>query len=269
MSFTPTPSPNPWVQGINILINAAALGYAYWESKGGAENIFDYQDAPATGPVYQQLQVLFDKTPGVGSAVERELFNVNLLNITSGDPDSTWTAGDFSGIEARFDTWWTAQKVYHSTSLKLAGYKWFQRQVGVVSAGASHRLTLRSVAATASQDSLPAQVATSITLETGHRKHWGRIYLPAHTELNSDVYGRCSVGYVDAVALNWNNLMANLGTDQIFPVIVRHDPAGSTSSPPTKTPLELMTITGIHVDDVPDIIRRRRVQDVLYRKHYP
>lgn len=261
----PTPSPNPWAQGINVLINLAGLGYAYWASRGDAESLFTYQDAPAAVE-FRQVQVLFDRTPGVGSAVERELFSLYILNITAGDVDNTWTTGDYTGIEGRLDAWWTAQKTFHTSALKLVGYKWYERALGVPQSGPAVRLTNRSVPGTAATDSLPAQVATSVTLETAHRKHWGRVYLPAHAEGGSDVYGRVLSSVVDAMALNVNNLFANLATDQTYPVVVRNDP---DQLPAVKSPLELLTITGIHVDDVPDIIRRRRYQDVLYRKHYP
>lgn len=268
MSFTPTPSPNPWVQGINILINLAALGYAYWDSKGGAENVFDYQDQPASVD-YRQLQVLFDKNVSFTGAQERELFNINLVNLTAGDIDNTWTTADYTGVEARFNTWWTAQKTLHPASVALKGYKWYSRSIGVPQAGENIRLNTVTVPGTGAGDSLPPQIATSVTLETGHRKHWGRVYLPAHVEGNSDQYGRPSSSFVDACALNFNNLMAGLSTDQTFPVIVRNDPAAMAGSPPAKIPLELMTITGLHVDDVADVIRRRRYQTVNYRRHYP
>jgi hypothetical protein len=112
------------------------------------------------------------------------------------------------------------------------------------------------------------QVASTVTLMTAARKHWGRVYLPISPTVIGNG-GRVLESSVDAYAnafKTWFNSMFNLSgwTSAPFgaiPVIVQRTSL-SDGLPGVLT----RRVIGVRVDDVPDVIRSRRWKSAGYRK---
>jgi hypothetical protein len=102
---------------------------------------------------------------------------------------------------------------------------------------------------------LPTQDACSITLKTVPRRHWGRFYLPGFTGTQMDDSshrGHWKPALCDTLAAAAKVLCSGPGSN--LPVVYSQ-------------PLHVTYgITEVQVDDVPDIIRRRRAKKAIYKK---
>jgi hypothetical protein len=93
----------------------------------------------------------------------------------------------------------------------------------------------------------------SVTKRTAIPRHWGRVYVPGLTEgaTATGGTGRWNTGLVDGMGSAFHNFFDAMQTAG-FPVVV--------ASTQTDKRLEgaLLGITEVQVDDLPDVIRRRR-----------
>jgi hypothetical protein len=121
------------------------------------------------------------------------------------------------------------------------------------------RSVTRAVAGTGAFGDLPPQVACSITLRTASRRSWGRTYLPlgalgASNDLSG---GRFSTSYVDYVANATGTLVGTLASNDFYLVVY------------SATKSALLNVEQVEVDNVPDVIRRRRWKSSTYKKILP
>jgi hypothetical protein len=141
-----------------------------------------------------------------------------------------------------------------------------------------------SIPGTATGDALPPQIACSVTELTDARKHWGRFYLPGFGEADNNPTGtlanlaqitianEAKVLYdrwnamTDTNAVVWGRITAQ---SQYNSPIVPDRPFPSWFAPP---PPVTTLVTGayavqkIRVDELWDVIRRRRYQSALVRE---
>jgi hypothetical protein len=184
----------------------------------------------------------------------------DILNITSGAPDSSWTSADFTAVEARLATFYGSMNSLMPSSASVREYRW---HVLPDTAGDTAAVRVKPVTAAligSAGNSLPPQVAMTATKQTASRKHWGRVYLgPLRQSVigTTDTNGRFTSANVDAVAGYFNTLRAGLQADD-FPMVVYDRTRG-----------HLATVDSVRVDDVPDIVRSRRPDWVPYRKLLP
>jgi len=106
------------------------------------------------------------------------------------------------------------------------------------------------------------QVAISTTDRTPYRRHWGRNYWPAVPPENVASDGHYLPAFVDAWATGLEGLYANLSAQEFFPVV-------TVSQIDSVYARGLLTVTELQVDDVPDVVRRRRPRATTYRKQLP
>jgi hypothetical protein len=100
---------------------------------------------------------------------------------------------------------------------------------------------------------LPPQAAISVTLKTAHRLRWGRYYLPAPARGTMDDKGAIDVAVATALAAATQKLTDRSGTGACATVFSR---LHWNHEDPEK----------IQVDDIFDVIRRRRYSSPLYRQ---
>jgi hypothetical protein len=102
-----------------------------------------------------------------------------------------------------------------------------------------------------------------VTEKTPVAKHWGRFYMPGMSASNLEAAGaRWSDAMVDAAALSMSTLAQDLADDHIHLVV----PVTQIDKIATRT---LFGVSAVQVDDIPDVVRRRRPVSVSYRKVYP
>jgi hypothetical protein len=109
---------------------------------------------------------------------------------------------------------------------------------------------------TATSQPMPPQCAVSVTWRTSARLRWGRFYLPGVVSAHLDTSGRLDVATCDAIANAAHLLTDRSGTGGVLTVFSRKH--WNHSDP------EL-----IQVDDIVDIIRRRRFSQPHYRATLP
>jgi len=59
---------------------------------------------------WKRLLAVVTRASPTGTTEDKAVMTFDLLNITSGQDDPTWTTSDFTTAEGLFDTWWTSIK---------------------------------------------------------------------------------------------------------------------------------------------------------------
>jgi len=167
-------------------------------------------------------------------------------------PTSFDTAARTAGT-TKLKTFWTAVQALVSNKATLREVRWydvpetapykpiFVETIPVVSGGA-----------TGSAAPLPTQVAMSVTFKTANRKNWGRFYLPCLTSSVLSTNGYFDTSPVDIVATAADALTNRSLTPYMC---IWSKTTGVAQDP-----------MFVQVDDVPDVVRRRRANVTTYRK---
>lgn len=169
----------------------------------------------------------------------------DFLNLTSDDPDDTWTAADFASLEARIVTWWAAVNAYTPGGTKMTRLYWHRVGAGIGKPNPAVRITdiASPVSSASSTFSAPPQAACSLSLRHGSRRSWGRTYLPLAGGL---VNGRLSSPDMSALRTATAALLTGAKTDDFIGVVtsVVHSQA--------------FVIERVVVDNIVDVVRNRR-----------
>jgi hypothetical protein len=189
-------------------------------------------------------------------SMDRVQTHIDFVNMTAGAPDDTWTAGDFTTVEAAIDAFWTTIKPNFHSGLVLTEYRWYRVGPGAAPPEPTVRVVTRSVAGTSGTGPLPQQCAFTISLRTALRKHWGRMYLPAPTLAQLAAGGLASTTFTDAIANAFNTLVTTVETADFYPVVY------------SRSRSRAYAVNRVVVDNVIDVIRRRRPEKQTYQKVY-
>lgn len=227
----------------------------------GLEAFYDYiTEATAVQDVQWRYVVLrWSRSTPVGTVEDHAQIGINIVNITGGNIDTTWTTGDYTTCEGFLDEWVNVLAPYIHQSHTLVDYRWYVRQFAVpmtavkrfADTGPPARITPKSTAMLGIGTCLPYQSAMSVTLRTPTPRHWGRFYLPGIPPANMAASSRL----LSSVTVSLANNVAELADDlagQDFQMVVPTTQVNRVLVP------ALQTVTSIQVDDVPDVIRRRR-----------
>jgi hypothetical protein len=106
-------------------------------------------------------------------------------------------------------------------------------------------------------DRLPPQIACSVTEETAVRKRWGRFYIPGFVVTDVSTSGRFAGSVVTQIA------------DAASTMYNQMNGAGRGFVSYRRADATFQLVSGIRVDDVPDVIRRRRFSTTLNRQLRP
>jgi len=109
---------------------------------------------------------------------------------------------------------------------------------------------------TSSSNPLPPQIAASVTFKTAHRLRWGRFYVPGLTSTALEQNGRLATSLIDDLITASAILTDRSGSGGSLTVFSRkywnhEDPER------------------IQVDDIPDVIRRRRFSAAITKHDAP
>lgn len=236
-----------------------------------------------------RLHVYYQKMRGTAAGDDRDLTTHDFLI-----DDATWPdAGgglthNYATAEGDFITFWNGMVTDANTGalVKPVEFRWYRQDSGIIPWGDPSRvLSAPTVTAAANTvATLPPQVACSVTEMTVSRRHWGRWYLPSPPAARCAADGSFTSQLVNGGADRVKTLYDSWNSRGITPVVL-----GSVKSttnlaliPPTAwlgeaflksigkdlTESRIMVaypITGLRMDDVPDIIRRRRFETALLR----
>lgn len=232
-------------------VQVTSPGYALTDWASGGTSA-----AAGSGVGVRRASVVIDRAT-MNALMDPALMHFDFLNMTSGNPDDTWITSDYGVLETAIQTWWTGVKVYIPTTWKLSAILWHRVGTGVTKPNPAERIfTLGApVAGTGGTYNQAPQAALSITFRTGVRKSWGRTYLPFGGAVGSD--GMVGASTVDAVATATGTLVSTAATNDMHLVVVSAPLASS------------LNVENIQVDNVIDVIRRRRVKRKTYAKVLP
>lgn len=244
-----------------VLIMGSAL---LWQNREYVEALFDrVVDTESAVPLfgYRMVAVMGEKDASGGAWTQRAQFGVHWLNTTGGDLDTTWTSGDFSAVETGLQTFWSGLSTWVSSIYRLEEIRWYGYGPDTVGTKDDpipvYRVT--AVAGTpqgGASSGSPSTNACAITLKTALRKHWGRFYVPINaTKL--DVAGRLSSANCDTLAAAAQAFLRSGESAGVYPVV--YDKARKSA----------FTANDLQVDDIADVIRRRRQSVTQYRKVLP
>jgi hypothetical protein len=217
----------------------------------------------------RRLVLKFSRTPAGGTSEDAAAFTCHYAKLTGGAPDSNWLTADYTAVEGRWDTWWTAYKIYFPATFTFRGYTWYKdgpawspadRADGP--ANPATRQTNRAVAGTqAATSMLPPQLALTVTKVTDIRKRWGRLYMLAGSTGFTDNDGRLTAGQLATWLGLFVTCFNGCRADGKQPVIFSRGRSshtakrGGTIAAHGATAYE---ITGLQMDNLYDVVRSRR-----------
>lgn len=197
------------------------------------------------------------------------LVTLDLANITNGGIDSSWTAGDYAITDPilteLLDSWATLMAPDYSWSeiryYRRAYNPYTMSQPFTLSGPPDHVVAHSAPGLGTAR--IASQVAMTHTEVTTYPHHWGRSYWPAPASVpNLGTGAYFTQGAVDTWAAELQRVYDELMVAQFFPCV----PTTQVQKQPSR---QLLGVQAIQVDDVPDIVRRRRLRNTTYRKLLP
>lgn len=228
----------------------------YWASQALQAGTVITVDANDTISV-SKSQLVFDRTTPVGT--REDVMVAGLWWCAPAGSNSAFlSSADKTALDTAIAAWWTTMKAQTTTQYTLRETRWYDYSPLSSRPGPVDKVTASAVAGTSASGRGPDQIAITSTYKTASRKHWGRTYWPT---LNAVVYtanyGRFSTTVCDTLANATRTLFQTTGSSGLVcPVVVS---IGHKA---------VMGIRELQVDDVPDVIRRRRDKMATYRKQY-
>lgn len=243
------------------------------EETGDETPTYDASNTQAAVPLAntaRRVNIVWDR---VGLTEDRCMTHLDLVNVTAGQLDPTWTAGDFTAVETALDTWQGVIGGYMPSSFHLDQYRWYRLGPGAVPPEPAVRITERNTPGGAAASYIPLQLAFSVTFVTGARGHWGRQYLPLSAlSLISSTTGMWGSAPITTIAGAYTALINSLAAADFYPVVYsKAKPARTTKAGIALPPAMARTynVEKIQIDNVPDVIRRRRARANITRTTVP
>lgn len=262
MPLTPA-LPAPLLKGAKVLIKSAEAVIP------PALALYDYITSPTAVADLQWRYIVLRWTRASPSGTVEDVAQVgfNVTNITGGDLDITWTQADYDQVVSHLNELWLGIKQFVSTGHTLTDARFYVRSFRVPMTP-DQRFNFSGPPAFLHQFSdpgsnsglvLPYQTSMSITFKTPAPRHWGRVYLPGMTATSlSATNGRIDTAVAGSLAQHFAEFKDDLEGSQ-FQLVVPTTQINKVLTP------ALQTVTAIQVDDIPDVVRRRRARQPALR----
>jgi hypothetical protein len=209
-----------------------------------------------------------------GDDADDQQFGLHIVNYTNGSIDNTWNQADFDNCNALIDSFVQTFLPYVCSRLsysQLTAYRMAYNPYTIaepfVDSGAPVFNNPKTLPGGTSGQ-IPPQPAQTVTFRTLTRRNWGRIYLPSLIPNAYTSSGRLTTTLVDALAAAAQAMVENLAATGMHIVVPATSVGGSKGHPGTPT-RALQAIQAVAVDDVSDVIRRRRHKTITHRAVRP
>lgn len=238
--------------------------------------LYDYisRQDPATELLWRKVYVTYNRATPTATTEDAAVFTLNIANITGGQLDGTWTAADYTTCDNAIQELLSSLTSLIATTHTMRDVRYYQAQfnpdlpIGAniwkpgdagtppkrfAKMGPPAHIFIPTGANGSATTSLPYQVAASVTFKTPAPKHWGRCYLPGLgvIDISGSTFGRFGSGTIQTLANAFAEFYDDLGNAD-FQLVV------PTTQQDGKYATGLSGVTSIVVDDIPDVIRRRR-----------
>lgn len=217
---------------------------------------------------WRHVQMVWTDTVS-GLKADEMIVTFDIANITNGGLDSSWTTQDYSTVTAQLAALFENWAAHMDSTVNSKEIRYYRRAYNPYSVADPYPPSGPPehvdpwVAVGADIRPMPHQVAVTHSEITTYPRHWGRAYWPALGATSSMVGGgRLSSTFVDAWATELQTVYDNLMTAEFFPCVPTTRVNGVASR-------QLLGVQSIQVDNVADIIRRRRARQTTYRKVLP
>lgn len=237
-----------------------------------------------------RLQAVYAKKRG---AVEGDDVDITTHDFVI--DDATWpdagTGGlthNYASMEASFQAFWDALQAVGemSAACGLKEYRWYREDDGELPWGDPARVQSRAGGPDwgTGVTGLPPQCSSTVTELTDWRRHWGRFYIPGlatnYLATDGSLGSQAVTGFADAAEAlynSWNSkgvtcvVLGSVKQDINVGVVFPNAIAGNLferwiGKDLTDTRRRVaFPVTGIRVDDVIDVQRRRRFEAPLIR----
>jgi hypothetical protein len=205
----------------------------------------------------RRVHVVWERASGSGIPEDVAVTSMDFLNVTAGNPDSTWVEADFGTLETLLDAWWGAINDFVSAQHTLREYRWYRVGPGVGVPNPAVRVMPRGTAGGAGGTPLPPQVAMTITERVAPRKHWGRMYVPSPTTAAVAGDGRIATTTYNGLLNATANLYDGAQDADFIPVVY------------SETKRRFLAVEKLQVDDLFDVVRSRRFDRPNNRAIFP
>lgn len=261
MPPSPIPAPLPlWAKAI-LQITPFVAGWLL--------DHFAYGEDELTVLNWDHVQVVYSRSTPATTTEDLAMFTIDIVNITGGAVDGTWTTTDLDQVDTALGAFTTSIKALQTNNHVLKEYRHYLRSFNSLDnakpfaeTGPPVRITPKTGTGTLSTGFQAYQVAATITELTPSPKHWGRLYIPGFGSGNIDSNGRIAAAAVSAMANAYSTLATSLQGNGFFPVV----PITQIDKTPVRG---LLTVSGAQVDDIPDVQRRRRASTPAIRTRVP
>jgi hypothetical protein len=209
----------------------------------------------------RKLTARFTRAPAGMVAEDIDVINLSFLKAPGGVPTDAWITSDYTTLETAFLTLWGSLKTRQRNYVTLSELRWYADGPAYHPAppggNPARRVTTESVPGTsAAVVGLPPQDAETITFKTSTRRAWGRVYFPAqHGDSNDlNANGNLTTGAVDAYCAAFVTFFNAARAASLIPVVF------------SRTHSIAYEITSVQVDDLIDVMRKRRWKRADYKK---
>lgn len=249
------PLPTPISNLTRWAVRQSAAAVVYLSTNGLLDLLEEDEFIENEDLEWRRLQLLWTRITPTGTQEDVAVTTFDLLNTTGGDIDTTWTSGDYTAVETAFITWWTAVKSHVSSGVTFSQFRFYKKRfpLSLASGPPDHIGNYNSPGTGSAADTLPLQTAMSITEKTPLPRSWGRFYQPGLLAANLDQYGRWTSGEIDAWADATETLYETLISAELAPIV------------PVSAAQIVVPVQSIQIDDIPDVVRRRRPKTTLIR----
>jgi hypothetical protein len=227
---------------------------------------------PVADLAWVRMNLRFGRATPAGTTEDYAQFKLDLLNITSGAVDTSWVPADFTAVATALDAFATRILPFVSSTHTLKEYRAYKMRFNPSDPGPGHGpanpqrpfldsgppvyVLAKNVFGTGTS-ATPYQVACTVTLKTPWPKHWGRIYIPG-AALGMTSSGRWVTASQQTIADAAFDLQDDLAAAGFLITV----PVAQVAKERFHA---LLAPTSMVVDDIPDVIRRRRPKQAAVR----
>lgn len=238
-----------------IICDASTL--SYWQ---GQSVFSDTSLAVATGtPGVSKCTITWTRSTPAGTREDLCTINLHMAVVVTSTTVTQLNSSQKADAETDINTCLTSVANLQSNQFSTAEIVWHDLLFSEAKYGPADRRTVSVITGAAASARMPDQDSATVTFRTASRTHWGRVYVPGLERGAFDTtYARINNTAVDNLALFFrtlqNNLVANTASTEIVVF--------------SKQYLAALTVSELVVDNVPDVVRRRRPKQSSYRKSY-
>lgn len=251
---------------------------AGWPEDGAA---FLVADVTGTFEL-RKLQWRLSRAPTGGTIEDQDVMTFHFLRTAAGAPIAYTDTTELAAVESAVTAFWGTMLASWPAFIRSDQYRWYKdgpafwelhtdgdRYVPITPNPAIRVTEVDTPGGASASSTLPPQVAISVTEKVSMRKSWGRFYLPAPSSANADNEGRLTTAKTDSLMAALVTMYNACRSAGMIPVVYSIPKPVRPKKPSGELPAQAgiaYEITSLQIDNLFDVIRRRRYDAPTYRK---